>query len=636
MAPSPAAVSYKKKDGVLALSPDLRSVAWTPSAPPGAPPSVTISCASITNLQQTPANNPKVMLKVFVQAPDAPLPETHTFAFMATNTARAEADAVKDALSKSIQAAKAASTPRVPAAPGSGALAVASAVNATSGWFDDARLKADLDLQQSLLKSDPALQKTFMESLRTKPDSISNSQFTHQFWSMRLSMLRAHAIEKSQTRGAYNVLSTIKARTEDNVTRLSISKEQIQLIFNQHPLVKRVYDENVPKLNESEFWSKFFLSRLFRRLKGEKLVESDPLDPVLDRYLNEEDTRDPRRWSSHIPHTIDIEGNEENHSQRKGNQPDWTMRPAAADKVPIIRTLNSLSERIMSHVEPIDVDPSAPIGMDEETFNELALRDLQSEAQPDRTVLHIKDQKRFFADDVDSADADATKQHAAQVPADVLSAMRKELRPARIASDQKGVSRLQIAIGVDDDTDDEPEPDTPKTTHVGSQQSLSGATTQILGAIDQRRSHADDFSSTAGVSAVEDSTEGLSRTLFDRLTLTHATTTEFLRHFWQAFLSGDPARASELAKAVDSLKRAVERVQAVAAEAEEERNTELERKKKEIRDIYQSTGKKRKWDPSSVGGGSQAVQDMMAPTINAVNVALTKYKEALARQNARG
>lgn len=180
------------------------------------------------------------MLRIFAQPPGASAPEQYIFQFTNGANARAEADAIKDALSAAIQAAKAAQA--APAAAGEGgvstAMAIASAVSSKNYW-DDSRLLADAELQQSLLKSDPNLQRMFMESLRTKPDSLTGSQFMTQFWSTRLHLLRAHAIEKAQTRGSYNVLSTIKPRVEDNVTKLNISKEQIQLIFNQHPLVDR-------------------------------------------------------------------------------------------------------------------------------------------------------------------------------------------------------------------------------------------------------------------------------------------------------------------------------------------------------------------------------------------------------------
>jgi len=579
------------------------------------------------------------MLKIFAQPPGATAPETHVFSFTSPAVARAEADAIKDALSAAILAAK--SGTATPAAGGGGggvsaAMAIASALSSTPGsgrnlntWYDDGRLKSDVELQQSLLKADPALSKTFMESLRTKPESITNSQFTSQFWSTRIHLLRAHAIEKNQTRGAYNVLSTIKPKTVDNAIRLSISKEQIQLIFNQHSLVKRVYDENVPKLSEEAFWSRFFQSRLFKKLKGEKVGESDPTDPVLDKYLRYDEDADhnKRILSAHVPHIIDIEGNEENNSQRKGNQPDWTMRPASADKVPIIRTLNTLSEKIMSHVAPADVDPSEPIGMDEETFNELALRDLQGDAEENRIILRIKDQNRFFSDDKENdVSADALL-YAKQDPKKVLSGLRRDLE-----GDGSGLN-LERAIGVDIDSDSEDEQDGPKQGHVGSKASLSSATSQVLSAIQQRRSQTEDFSSpTPGFSTVQTSTSGLSSTLFDRLSLTHATTTEFLHHFWLAFLSGDAERAGELAKLVESLNRAMDRIKAVANDAEEERMKEVEKMKKQVKDLYERTGRKMKINLDSVGGGAKVVDQMLGPTVKAIGVATGEYRKALAEE----
>ena len=64
-------------------------------------------------------------------------------------------------------------------------------------------------------------------------------------------MLRAHSIERTQQRGPYNVFSVLKPKTQDGTTKVSLSAERIRDIFEQHPLVKRVYDENVPKVLRS-------------------------------------------------------------------------------------------------------------------------------------------------------------------------------------------------------------------------------------------------------------------------------------------------------------------------------------------------------------------------------------------------
>ncbi|KAL9101432.1 MAG: hypothetical protein Q9163_003304 [Psora crenata] len=641
MAPPRGSATYKKKDGTLALSKDSQTVSWTPVAPPGAKPALTLLITTITNLQQTPTTSTKVMLKVFTRAPDANTSDTHIFAFTSATTARAEADSIKDALSRAIQAAKtgpdrlAASGGEAPSA----AMAIASAVSSRTGtggnldaFYDHAKLQQDVELQQSLLKGNPSLSKTFMESLRTKPESITSSQFTAQFWSARIHLLRAHAIEKSQTRGAYNVLSSIKPTTVESATKLSISKEQIQLIFNQHSLVKRVYDENVPKLSEEAFWSRFFQSRLFKKLKGERISDNDPTDAILDKYLqyDEDADRARRLMASHIPHIIDVEGNEENHSQRRGNQPDRTMRPTSIDKVPIIRTLNALSEKILAHVTPNDVDPSLPIGVDEETFNELALRDLQGDAKENRIILNIKDQSRFFsADGGPGVSADAllfTKQD----PAEILKSLCAQITAAGTNTD------LSTAIGFNDDSDSSDEEGDPGGTdgHVGSKAALAAATAQMVAAISQQRIHNDDdVSTTPGFSTTQSSsTSGLPQTVFDRLTLTHATTTEFLQHFWSAFLSGDPARADEIGKLVESLDRAMDRINAVAEDAEKERQKEVEKLKRHVAEYFERTGRKRKVDYDSLPGGGKAVNQFMAPTLKAIEVAEREYRKALREQ----
>ncbi|MCJ1466043.1 RNA polymerase II transcription factor B subunit 1 [Pseudocyphellaria aurata] len=633
MARPRGSAAYKKIDGTLAIVKDGQAVSWTPVAPPGSKPTLTLHVSSITNLQQTPATSAKVMLKVFALTQGASASEQYVFSFTSPTTARAEADAIKDALSKAIQAAKAGSGVLAPPGGASAAMTIASAVTSlppgggnTDAWYDDSRLKSDVQLQQSLLKSNTSLSKTFMESLRTKPESITNSQFTDQFWSTRIHLLRAHVIEKNQTRGAYNVLSSFKPTTVDGTTKLSISKEQIQLIFNQHSLVKRVYDENVPRLSEEAFWSRFFQSRLFKKLKGEKISEHDTTDNILDRYLqhDEDEERGKRLAASHVPRIIDVEGNEENHSQRKGNQADVSMRPAPMDRVPIIRTLNSLSEKIMVHVPPNDIDPSLPIGVDEETFNTLALRDLQADAEENRVVLNVKDQSRFFSSNKETGVSADAVLYAKQDPAQVLRTLKSDV--ARLASNPG----LESAIGVDNDSSDEESQ--PKKGHVGSKASLAAATAQILAAVSQQRAQTDDLhASAAGFStALPSSTFGLSVAVFDRLSLTHATTTEFLQHFWSAFLSGDADRADEISRLVETFNRAMDRIKAVADDADQERTKEVEKVEKQLREQYARTKRKMKFDFDSIGGGAKAVNQLLGPTIKAIKLAGQEYKKALA------
>jgi transcription initiation factor TFIIH subunit 1 len=647
MAPPKGSAAYKKKDGTLTLSKDQSQIVWTPIAPRGAPPGVILNVADITSksntipiswvtltttdLQQTPESVPKVMLKVFVKSPDTPEPVTHLFHFNSPTDPRGEANLIKDALTGLITAAKA-TDPAVPKVNGSAgtsaALAMATAITLKPApgvptWYDDDQLKTDIELQQSLMRKDPTLHRTYEEGRRTKPDTISNTQFNTQFWSTRTNLLRAHAVDNNQQRGSYNVLSAVKPRQEDGELKLRISKEQVQLIFSQHPLVKRVYDENVPKLNESEFWSRFFLSRLFKKLKGERIVEADSTDPTFDKYLDatEDHNLQKRLQSANIPHVIDVEGNEENQGGVKsGNRQDYTMRPSSSAKAPIIRTLNSLSEKIMAHVAPSDINPADPIGINESTYRELILRDLEDDAVENRIKLNIKEQASFFGGEKPATSAETTL-YAKQIPSDVLFDMETDLDPVSMGTDSGGGLDLRGAIGINEESDSEDDEEE-KQPHVGSRISLLDAHKQVMERLAQRKSRND---------GTDESTNfrGLSQSLFDRLTLTHATTTEFLHHFWIVFLSGDPDRAGELGKMVETLERALDRINAVAADAEKEREEVVRRQKQQVIDHYERTGKKMQWSAKSVGGGAKVVKEMLEPTIGALDKATREYKKAL-------
>ncbi|KAJ5089437.1 General transcription and DNA repair factor IIH subunit tcf-29 [Penicillium argentinense] len=626
MAPPTGTASYKKKDGTLTLTADEQTLTWTPAV--AGPLALSIPVTTITNLQQTPASNPKVMLKVFGVATSAPsnsTAEAYTFLFTAGPDARPQADAIKDTLSTRINAGKAGTptqTPR-PGANGGGvsaAMAIANAVSsagiAKNPWDDDNRLKGDVELQQSLLKADSTLQRMFMESLHTKPETLSSGQFMSLFWSTRLHLLRAHAIERAQTRGAYNVLSSLKPRVEENVTRLNISKEQIQLIFTQHPLVKRVYDENVPKLSEQQFWSRFFQSRLFKKLRGERISDADAIDPVLDKYL-QDDAADINR-DANVPHFLDMAANESHHSQRRGNRPDLDMRPSGVDKVPIIRTLNNLSQKIMANVAPADGDPSAPIGMTEEAWKKLQLQDLRGDEEQARLTLNISDQNRFFSQAQEDGQKRALEQ---QDPDKILSDLRSEIKQSLPLG---GTAPIQRLVDPGDDEDEEMEDASTSRRAVGSSAALHDAFAQILSAVRGRRTHMNESSTS--------NTFGLSAGLYDRLTLTHATSTEFLHQFWQAFLSGDPDRAGEAGSLSESLQRAIDRIKAVANDAEAERQVEVNRLKQHAREVYEKSGRRLRMNLDKVEGGQKAVNQLLGPTMHALELALNRYQTTLAEQ----
>ncbi|GMG19445.1 unnamed protein product [Ambrosiozyma monospora] len=146
--------------------------------------------------------------------------------------------------------------------------------------LDSKKLLKNLTLQQKLLRDNPNLMKTFTDAV------IKSGLEPAEFWSTRLHLLRSYALQTNQKRGPYNVLSTIKpVASSDNQVNVAVTREKIHEIFKQYPLVRKAYDDTVPKISEGEFWSRFFSSKLFRKLRGEKVNLHDRGDTKLDKYL---------------------------------------------------------------------------------------------------------------------------------------------------------------------------------------------------------------------------------------------------------------------------------------------------------------------------------------------------------------
>lgn len=573
------------------------------------------------------------MLKIFVKDPGTdgdPVP--YLFNFNSPDDPRAEANVLKDVLSRLITEVRNAD-PSVPKpttpAPTNGTPVGAPDPKAAAAYlFDDNHLKLDIELQQALLRKDGELHKTYMDARATKPDSIGDAAFNNQFWSTRTNLLRAFAIEANQKRGSYNILPTFKTKTiQDAETgqervELNLHQAEILQIFNQHPIVKRAYNENVPKLNDGEFWSRFFLSRLCKQLKGERVSDTDRRDPVFDKYDASEDRSayTSKILAAHVPHIIDVEGNEENTgSVKSGNRKDIEMQPKR--NIPIIQVLNATSEKLLSNVAPTDGGPGDAPATEDTTWRELALRDLRADNEENRIILNVKEQGRFFAEQNASTSVNDMV-YEKQVPSVVLAEVSSDIDLLR--GDSSGGVDLHGSIGIDEGSDSDE--DAPKKPHVGSRAARKAAQKQVLTGL--TRSRAEQY----GHSSDENTPMGIPKDLKDKCKLTNATTNEFLKQFWNAFLSGDPDRAQELGYHVDSLRRSMTRITAIADEAEQLRNKSIEEERKRIREHYQKTRIKQRFKADSVGGGRAAVMTLLGPSMAALGKAESLYKAALEQE----
>ncbi|KAH8843783.1 hypothetical protein MCOR27_008841 [Pyricularia oryzae] len=483
------------------------------------------------------------------------------------------------------------------------------------------------------MKKDRTLHQTYMEARATKPESISDAAFNSQFWSTRTSLLRAHAIESSQKRATYNVLPTVKPYTDyEGKLKLNVTPQDIQMIFKQYPLVHRIHKEKVPKdMDEGAFWKGFFESNLARWLKGEDINPAQR-NPVFDSHIrgDKQDALyfEKRMVDPHLPRIIDVQGNDENQGGAKGgNMPDALMRPNA-ERGAGARWLNAMSESLMSHTNPVDVGGTAAADGNENTYRELTLRDLNDDAPPDRIVLNVREQARFF--DQEAGLLDDARAYEKQAPQVVLADYAKDLTSLGDAKAGGGID-LRKAIGVYDESgsDDDEEDSRKRPAHVGSRAARGTAQAHIWDGLGKR------LAETQAQSEDEAAPLGLSMDLAQKAFITNATTTEFLQQFWNAFLSGDPDRAQELAHHVEALRRSVERIEAVAAEAEKAREQLNAQRRKQIVDEYNRTGRKLKFDPNSTKGGKKAVMALLGPTLSALSAAQGRYEEALVAEGIK-
>ncbi|KAI1300755.1 hypothetical protein F5Y03DRAFT_363434 [Xylaria venustula] len=637
--------AYKKKDGILTLTPDQKTVTWTPNSAATGPPTLSLSIANITNLQQTPDSAAKVMLKIFEKSPESAEPVPYLFHFNSTSDPRAEANAIKNVLSRLLADVKS-NDPSLPkpvsgAATPVGAGSAGSTATTSVGTadtratvarlFDDDALKADITLQQSLLKADRNLSQMYMEGRKTKPDSMSDTNFNAHFWSARINLLRSHAIESSQKRGPYNVLAQVKPilvpnedPSKQSELKIKVTQEQISAIMSQHPLLKRIFNENVPPLSQNEFWERFFLSKLSKKLRGERPTGLEMPDKVFDKYDEYEDITafSSKLLAQHVPHIINVEGNEENQGGFKsGNRKDVEMRPRGRTDVPIIQTLNSLSGKLLANVLPADNDPETSTRVDDDTYQQLALRDLQGDDEENRIILNIREQSRFFSSESNGA-SEAETTFSRQNPSKVLEGIRNDLHG--LTNDGFGGVNIHSSLGIDDDSESDEEEK--RKPHVGSRESRKAAQKQIMDSMLQRRAQ------LFGHGPDDTTPMGLPAEIASNCNLTHATTMEFLHQFWSAFLSGDPDRAAELGYLAEALRRSKDRIEMVAVEAEQAREEQIKKRKAEIVQIYERTKKKVKFNPKSIGGGREAVKKLMEPVVHSLDKAIADYQKALAAE----
>lgn len=522
------------------------------------------------------------------------------------------------------------------------------------------KLIKNLALQQRLLRDNVKLMRTFTEAV------IKEGMEAEEFWKRRIHLLRSFAIQNNQKKGPYNVLGTIKpVASSDNEVNVNVTRDKIKEIFKQYPIVRKAYDDTVPRMSEGEFWSRFFSSKLFRKLRGEKVNLYDRGDVTLDKYLyfdpdydgeedvNEEETGDrlvheekqqelPTHASasskaqkkkrkvgaseqmvkkkkvklfnevdSAVSKCLDIEGNKEDDPQLRGNRPDITMKDDQdPELVGILRTMNRLSRRLMADI----TEEAPPDDLDKEFEKELDLADLDEADEVEYNELKYTQTSNISSNIVPSELIAKVMNQSNLNPEsceydDIIKKLKDEFK---VEFDLTCVYRNMKQEGKKQTEAYRDINNIVKQNSKQSQQSSNSNLKELLGLPSSAAT-----TSAANNSLAKENTDydigikiDLDSGKIESVKLTHATSIEFLRQFWSQFnitAASTPATDPNFKSDLIKLRKYYFSVKKCLTRVEAQLAKCKDSKEREIE------------------------TQMLAPLVQALNAALQRYEESIVK-----
>lgn len=559
MSHSGAAI-FKKVYGIINIDEDASpaQLVWRSTA---GDDTHTIQLDSIDKLQATPATNSKMMLRLIGKVPDAssstkrqktnegdispplPKPESHMFSFNNRTVMENIKLTLQTIISryKDIEAdeeKRKMETPEVQKQNEQQQIQQQNGELINTEQLDDSlskeKLLTNLKLQQSLLKNNKMLMRTFQETV------INSGLPPEEFWSTRIALLRAFALSTSQKVGPYNVLSTIKpVASSENKVNVNLSRQKILSIFENYPIVKKAYDDNVPKnFKEQEFWARFFSSKLFRKLRGEKLMVNDRGDVIIDRYLTldqEYDRQDDERLMHPVNKYIDIEGNKEDDPVKMGNKPDFTMQPGTDPNgnndgtIDILKGMNRLSEKMIMALEnEYSRNTLQKDSLEDEGKEVFEITDLEKDFEAQYAIIHLNNSEKNKNESLQNEDEkqlseDVIEKHVKKV----LDHLILKLELTNVVSDtdanNKNSQRVISAV------------------KVNAKQAKHNTVDSMLGTF-------------VGNSDENEAKSDIPQDLLESCRILNSTCCEFLKHFYIHFQSGEPKKGILVNKLYKQLK----------------------------------------------------------------------------------
>ncbi|SCV69839.1 BQ2448_1233 [Microbotryum intermedium] len=637
-----AQVAYKKDAGVLTLTPEVLTFGSTSSSQPR----LAITTARLLALFASKEGASKVQLRVTLH-PLAALPRhitlspldkadeaAYSFHFTAGSSAISDREHFKKQLTHIIANNRELEV-NAALAPVDTAAAAAAAVAATSNdpkGKGKARATADVPTSTTTAVSSGAgnaaaanssaaadfrLRKLVLQAhpnlMTLHRELVMSGQIAEaEFWEGREALLEQARAGEAQLRGKSAAMVDLRPETsESGEVTVKITPTQIADIFAEYPMVLKAYNENVPvPLNDQEFWTRYFQSKLFNRNRttNRSAVASIKDDAIFDKYLGEEDDDlEPKNLQHHdIYRLLDLAATEEDQHE-VDIQPDVTMRAGRERAaLPLMRRFNEHSERLLNQSlghsvdrTRISFDPGN--AGDRNYYDDILLDDLIDHEASDRIELNLSEQRNKLtaatsASELDE-EGDAKMKMNELEMGQVVRRVKQEMevwepqlpKVGLLLSSLYTSHEINLLASTSLNPQFQPEP-------LAINASMDDMTRSIQ--LKVERSSRESTSSSGGIP----------RPVLDQCTTIAASANEFLRQFWSAVLPPKPGDISAFASSTPIQK---------AAKAERMKNG-LDRTLERIRVVLQG-----------LEGGSEVrsrVESALHPVKESVETAITFYE----------
>ncbi|KDN52598.1 hypothetical protein K437DRAFT_173571 [Tilletiaria anomala UBC 951] len=319
------------------------------------------------------------------------------------------------------------------------------------------RREQELQLRISILHANPELKSLHADLV------ISGIMRDAEFWShpTRSALLRSERALMQQRQGRNARIADPKpTNDEEGNLKINLSAQMVRDVFEQYPVVAKAYNDLVPKqMDEQTFWTRYFQSRLYHRLRtsarsaaSQHIVRADLIfDQYLDDIVEDDGLESKREFHAH-DNFLDLAATEEDHGET-GNTKDWPMRAGAErSALPLLRRFNEHSGSLLdsalgeqgraswSRVTGPSGERTVPAasassnrGLDEaisrtrQHYDQIVINQLEEEKRGGTRALEVSQDKQGFFQGTHDREGSETGDVSQEVLEDLLRSVQGQL-----------------------------------------------------------------------------------------------------------------------------------------------------------------------------------------------------------------